>query len=141
MGDYMYKYHLFIISNNSYKIYKNNPKNLYDILNIICHMKSTDLIYGLNLYNSLCDTFSVKLLKDYIIDRFDIKQNSKFIFLNNKCEKTNININYSNTYIISNIKYPEIFRIFNIYNKRIFVIDIEHEKYFWLNNLKLTNKL
>ena len=139
----MYKYYLFIINNSSYKIYKNNPHNLYEILNTIYHMKTTDLIYGINLYRSLCDTFSVKLLKDYIKDRFLFNEKNNIIILTNKKENTKLEIKYSCTIIMSNIKYPDIFRIFNIYNKRIFVIDIENKKYFWLSdicNLKLTNK-
>ena len=48
----MYKYYLFIINNNAYKIYKNNSYYLYNILNMLYHMKNTDLVYGINLYKN-----------------------------------------------------------------------------------------
>lgn len=56
----MYKYYLFIINNNSYKIYKNNSYYLYTILNTLYHIKKTDVIYGITLYRNICDIFSVK---------------------------------------------------------------------------------
>jgi hypothetical protein len=62
----MYKYYLFIINNNAYKIYKNNSKYLYDILTTLYSLKGNDLVYGINLYNSICDTFSSKLLDNYL---------------------------------------------------------------------------
>ena len=119
---------------------KNNPDNLYDILNTLYHLKYSDLTYGVSLYKNLCDVFSVKLLKNYITERFYIKVIDDNIFLQNKNEKTYLKINYSKVAIKSNKKYPEILKIFNIYNKRIFVIDFNQKNYFWLNEkIMLTN--
>lgn len=140
----MYKYYLFIINNNTYKIYKNNSKYLCQILNTLYHLKDSDLVYGINLYKSLCDIFSIKLLKGYINDRFNTEIVNDEIFLKNRSEITSLKINYSTVIIKSNKKIPEIFRIFNIYNKKIFVIDFKNKKYFWLNDqiskLQLTKK-
>lgn len=144
IGDSMYRYYLFIIKNDAYKIYKNNPIYLYNILNTLYHLKSSDLIYGINLYKTICDIFSVKLLRNYINERFYTEKINNKIYLKNKTEKTNLKINYSSVIITSNKKIPEIFRIFNIYNKKIFVIDYKRKKYFWLNDqitkTKLTKK-
>ena len=35
--------------------------------------------------------------------------------------------------IFTDTSYPEIFRIFNIYNRKIFVCDFLNSNYFWLN--------
>ena len=130
----MYKYYLFIINNNAYKIYKNNSYYLYNILNTLCHMKKTDWIYGINLYKNICDIFSVKLLNNYIKDRFYTETKNKKILLKNKEEKTSLKIRYSTVIIESSIYLPQIFRIFNIYNKKIFVIDFNNKNFFWLND-------
>lgn len=84
----MYKYYLFIINNNSYKIYKNNSYYLYTILNTLYHIKKTDVIYGITLYRNICDIFSVKLLSNYINERFKVEHQNKEIILKNKQEKT-----------------------------------------------------
>ncbi len=129
----MYKYYLFIINNNSYKIYKNNSYYLYTILNTLYHIKKTDVIYGITLYRNICDIFSVKLLSNYINERFKVEHQNKEIILKNKQEKTFLKINYSCVLIKSTNIMPEIFRIFNIYNKKIFVIEFDRKKYFWLD--------
>lgn len=128
----MTKYYLFIIKNDTYKVYKNNPKYLYEIINTLYHLKYSDLNYGINLYNTLCDTFSVKLLKNYIVDRFNTRTYKKRIKLNK--EKTYIRLNYSKVEIETDLKIPPIFKIFNIYNKKIFVINFKEKRYFWLND-------
>lgn len=129
----MYKYHLFIINNNAYKIYKNNSKYLYEILNTLYYLKGKDLIYGINLYNNICDLFSVKLLNNYLCDKFSIKHINNYMILTNKIEYTKIKLNYSNVVIISNKKIPNLLKIFNIYNHKIFVINYNNKEYFWLD--------
>lgn len=130
----MYKYYLFIINNNTYKIYKNNPVYLYQILNTLYHLKDSDLNYGLNLYKSICDVFSVKLLKNYINERFNTRTYKGKIKIKNENTNIYLRINYSTVIIESNIRNPQIFKIFNIYNKKIFIIDFKRKNYFWLND-------
>ncbi len=131
----MYKYHLFIINNNAYKIYKDNSSYLYEILNTLYKLKERDLTYGINLYKSICDIFSVKLLNNYLKDKYYIDKNKDYIILKNNKEITKLKIGFSRIIIITNVKYPNIFQIFNIYNKKIFVINYKEKKYFWLNEL------
>lgn len=134
IGDFMYKYNLFIINNNAYKIFKNNSNYLYNILNLLYHMKKTDMIYGISLYKDICDKFSVKLLNNYITERFLTKNINNKLLLKNNREKTYLRINYSNVFIESNVLLPQILKIFNIYNRKIFVIDFNNKKFFWLND-------
>ena len=136
----MYIYYLFIINNNAYKIYKNNPKYLYEILNTLHRLKGNDLIYGINLYRNICDIFSTQVLKNYINDKFYARKHKDYIYLKNISESTKLMIKYSRIIIISNKKIPNIFRIFNIYNKKIFVVDFKRNYYVWLNELFNINK-
>lgn len=131
----MFQYHLFIINNNAYKIYKDNPKYLYEILNTLSKLKGKDLIYGINLFKSNCDIFSVRLLNNYLKERYYIGKNKDYIILKNKNEITKLKIKHSRVIIKSNIKNPNILKIFNIYNKRIFIINFKENTYKWLNEL------
>ena len=130
----MYKYNLFIINNNAYKIFKNNADYLYNILNLLYHIKKTDMIFGICLYKDICDKFSVKLFNNYITERFLIKKINNKILLKNNKEKTYLKIKYSNVFIESNVLLPQILKIFNIYNRKIFVVDFNNTKFFWLND-------
>lgn len=132
----MQKYYLFIINNNAHKIYKNNTIYLYKILDTLYHLKDSDLKYGLSLYKQLCDIFSVKLLNNYITDRFNTNIENSYLKLKSNKEKTKVKINFSCIIINSNCNNPEIFKIFNIYNKRIFTVDFKNKRYFWLNDIK-----
>ena len=131
----MYTYYLFIINNNAYKMYKNNPNYLYNILTTLYNLKSNNLIYGINLYNNICDTFSVKLLNNYLNERFYIRRYKDYILLKNTEEETKIKIKSSRIVIITNKRIPNIFRILNIYNKKIFIIDFKNKEYKWLNDV------
>ena len=130
----MHNYYLFIINNNAYKLYKNNPKYLYSILYTLYKLKDNDLVYGINLYKNICDIFSVKLLNNYLIERFNYKKKDNYIVINNRNRLTKIKLNYSRVIIKTNIKFPDILKIFNIYNKKIFIIDFKNNNYFWLND-------
>lgn len=129
----MYKYYLFIINNNAYKIYKNNSKYLYDILTTLYNLKGKDIVYGINLYSNICDTFSDKLLNNYLSERFYTRRYKDYIVLKNIEEKTKLKIKPSRIIINTNKKVPNIFKILNIYNKKIFVVDFNNKTYLWLN--------
>ena len=93
-------------------------------------------------------TFDIMALKKYYISTF--KENpvldalNRYVMTKNNTEKTLLRIRYSTTIIESNVYLPEIFRIFNIYNKKIFVIDFDSKNFFWLNDeikkIELTKK-
>lgn len=130
----MRKYYLFIIQKNYYNQYKNKPYVLYKILESLKDIKTYDFSYGLNIYQELCVPFSVKLLNNYLTNRIGYQKiNKKIIKLNSNFEDTYLKINYSRVIIKTNINRPQIFKIFNIYNKKIFVCDFEQKDYFWLN--------
>ncbi len=129
----MNKYHLFVINNEAYKIYKNHTDYLYKILLTLFHMKIEDFDYGIKLYNDICSPVSVKLLTNYFVSRFNTKKYNNYLYIDNT--KDLIRISPSNILLITPNRNSILFKIFNIYNKKILVIDFNNNKYFWLNDI------
>ncbi len=130
----MKKYYLFVIKPDVYNIYHKNPSVLYEALSNLYRLEAYDFSYGISLFNQLCKPFSVKLLNSYIKEKYKynlLKNN--IIYMKSFVEKTFIQIGYASTVIFTDTSYPEIFRIFNIYNRKIFVCDFLNSNYFWLN--------
>ena len=131
----MRKYYLFIIKNDYYKMYKKNSSVLYKTLFNLYNIKTSNLTYGLSLYDNLCNINSKKLLVNYIKKKYKYEMfSSKIIKLDLDDENTFIQVNYSCIIIVSSNNFPTIFKILNIYNKRIFVCDFKNNDYFWLND-------
>ena len=78
--------------------------------------------------------FPVKLFNNYINNKMRYEQiNSEVIKIDSLFEETYIRIKPSCVIIYSNVNFPQILKIFNIYNKNIFVCDFEQKDFFWLN--------
>lgn len=130
----MRKYYLFVIKNEAYKIYVKNPRILYQTLYNLYSLETYDLSYGISLYHQLCQPFSVKVLDNYIKHKYKCTPIRKNIFqMKSLIEKTFVQIGYATTIIFTDKKYPELFKIFHIYNRKIFVCDFENKTYFWLS--------
>ena len=131
----MRKYYLFIIKLEYTKKYKNKSYVLYKILENLYNLKTYDFSYGVNIYKQICLPFAVKVLKNYINKRIHHKKiNDKIIKIKSKFENTYLQINYSCSIIKTDVNTPQIFKIFNIYNKNIFICDFQNNDYFWLND-------
>ena len=128
----MKKYYLFIIKKDYINLYKNKSYILYKILENL--YRTYDFSYGINIYNQLCNKISVKLLNGYIKDRLRHKKINNIIKLTHTKEKTYIEIKYPCIIIYTNTKKSNIFKIFNIYNRNIFVCDFDNKDYFWLKD-------
>lgn len=130
----MRKYYLFIIKKQYYDQYKNASYVLYRIIENLYRLKTYDFSYGINIYKELCMPFPVKLFNNYINNKMRYEQiNSEVIKIDSLFEETYIRIKPSCVIIYSNVNFPQILKIFNIYNKNIFVCDFEQKDFFWLN--------
>lgn len=130
----MRKYYLFVMKNEVYKIYHKNPNILYETLSNLYQLESYDFSYGISLYHQLCQPFSVKVLENYIQSKYKyhlIRPN--ILQMKSLVEKTFVQVGYATTIILTDTKYPELFKIFNIYNRKIFVCNFDHREYFWLS--------
>lgn len=129
----MRTYYLFMIKPEYYTLYKNDPSVLYQTLYNLYHLEKSNFSYGISLFQSLCQIFSVKLLKNYIQSKYKYDIVGKKMNLHFPFEKVQVQINYSCVIIKSNVNFPEILKVFYIYDKKIFVCDFENKDYFWLS--------
>lgn len=130
----MRKYYLFIIKKEYYNSYKNKSYVLYQVLESLKNIKSYDFSYGINIYQNICLPFPVSLFKNYFSNRINYEQiNKKIIRIESDFEDTYVQLNYSCIIIKSNCNFPQILKIFNIYNKNIFICDFKNKDFFWLN--------
>lgn len=120
----MFEYHLFIIKER--KLYKSFE--LYNILYELSNLKEC-LNYGISLYKQLCIPFRISILSTYLNDKYNL--NRKKIFY---IENSIVTLKPSRIVIKSNHYMPSIIKIFNLYNKNIFVCDFKNKNYFWLND-------
>ena len=120
----MFEYHLFIIKEKN--IYKSF--DLYNILYELSTMREC-LNYGVSLYKQLCIPFRTSILSNYLNDRYNLSRKKVFYI-----ENSIVILKPSRIIIKSNNYMPNIIKIFNLYNRNIFVCDFKSENYFWLND-------
>lgn len=128
----MNKYYLFIIDKKLITLYKNKSYVLYKILETLYKCEAYDFCYGIKIYWQICNNFSVKLLQNYINTRIGCINKGKIIKI--KSEKTYIQLMYPCIVVATKNKKNNLFKIFNIYNRNIFVCDFKNYDYFWLND-------
>lgn len=128
----MNKYYLFIIDKKLIKNYKNKSYVLYKLLETLYKSETYDFCYGIKIYWQICNNISVKLLNNYINNRIKISKINEKVF-KIKNEQTYIQLMYPCIIIKTKNKKSNLFRIFNIYNRDIFVCDFKNQNYFWLN--------
>lgn len=122
----MKKYYIFSIKKdyaNSYVLYK-MLENLY-------YLKHSNIDYGLELYNQICNYID----KDKICICFNkyIKINNKKFLINELLEESVVNIRPSCITYNTNLDYPPSFNKLGNYDRNLFICDFSNKKYFWLN--------
>lgn len=134
----MRTYHLFIIRKEYYDLYNDNPALLFKALSSLFHVKLNNYSFGLSIYNQLCEPIEVDYLSDYLNYRFHIKNNKhKYLVVNDRLQELSfIFVKSSHITIITNVNFPHILKLFYLYQRRIFVVDIENKDYFWLKTYR-----
>lgn len=141
-GDTMRKYYLFIIKKDFSNVYKNNANTLYITLDNIYKLKNKNLIYGISVYNQLCQVFDVDIIDNYLSNKsrkYIKKYHNKF-FINDVYagQKTCIQVNHSCIVIKTNSNMPYALQIFSWYSNDIFVCDFVNNDYFWLDDYTIS---
>lgn len=132
----MRKYYIFMIKDNYYQKYQYSPYLLYKALYYLYKMNKYDLENGIYLYNKFCNIIGKNVILNYIKNKFNYKKySSKILKLESILEKTYIQVNYSCIIILTNVNNPYIFKILNIYNKKLFVCDFQNRDYFFLKEV------
>lgn len=121
-------YYLFVIKD---EFFKENSSYLYNILYKLKTMNRENYVYGINLYNSICNIFDTKSLNFYIRKKLKLNKIGNRFYL----DKYNCFDVRKSCCIINSDRYlREILCIFYIYNKNIFVCNFDKSTYFWLKD-------
>ena len=130
----MYEYRLFIIQKEILSIYHKKEQLLFDILKVLYFQKGNFEI-GYSLYNQIAKPFAVTLLSNYISEKIpSTKLDNHTYRLLSFFEKTYITIRPTHIFIKTDQEVTEIFKIFHIYHRDIFVVDFKNNVYFWLDD-------
>lgn len=131
----MREYNLFVIKNEYLNVYKKQPLQLFEIFKKLYTMNN-NLNYGVTFYEQLCNMITVDSLRYYLNTKYNLDNYNKFYI-------DNIFIELKPSRIIIKSKYnlPNIIKVFNCYNRNIFVCDFKNGDYFWLNSFVRSNVL
>jgi len=124
----MREYNLFVIKGEYLNIYKNNPGQLFELLKKLYCMNK-NLNYGITFYEQLCNYITIDTLRYYLNTKYNLDNYNKFYI-----DETYIILKPSRIVLKSKYNVPNIIKVFNCYNRNIFVCDFENGDYFWLNN-------
>ena len=128
------------------ELYKDNPSNLYKILESIYYMDSEEINYGFNLFKQLClgiDTIELnnklylKMHNDLVYTKIDNEH-----IINNlyKDEVSILKVKKSHLILESNSSYSSFFSLLNKYNKNYFICDFKENDYFFLQDMEILVK-
>ncbi|MBR3660476.1 MAG: sporulation inhibitor of replication protein SirA [Bacilli bacterium] len=139
----MRRFYIFSIREELLTLYKDNPGNLYKILESIYSMKDEEFTYGYNLFKQICISIDNLELSNrlYLTMHNDLvytKIDNEHI-INNlyKDEVSILKIGKSHIILDSNNSYSSFFAFLNKYNKNYFVCDFNEGDYFFLNSIEL----
>lgn len=124
----MREYNLFVIKNEYHDLYHNRPMVLFDALNKLYTMHN-NLNYGITLYEQLCNRINIETLKYYLNNKYNLNNERTFYI-----DKTFIELKPSRIIVKSKCNLPEIIKMFNCYNRNIFICDFQNYDYFWLHD-------
>lgn len=127
-GDIMREYNLFIIKEEF--VNSSNKRELFKTLKRL-YVMSNNYNYGICMYEQVCEYVNVNVLRNYLCEKYSLTYNDYFFYRGCK-----IKIRHSRIVIMSRCNLPNILRIFNLYNKNIFVCDFDNNDYFFLNDIK-----
>lgn len=132
----MRTYHIFRIKKEYYSQYNDNPELLFKALSTLFNIKLNNFSFGLSIYEQLCKPINVNYLSDYLNDRFNIEHNKhKYLVSNDKKNELSLLfINPSHITVTTRVNCPHVLSLLYLYERRLFVIDLENKDYFWLKD-------
>lgn len=137
-GDDMRKYYIFAIKREYNELYSKNPYVLYKTLENLYKLKKEDLIYGISLYNQICNVIEVNRLKNYFDSICYYKNKNKYL-INDKDDVALFYIHYSCIICKCNKNFPSILNMMNYYSRYLFICDFENKDYFFLVKRRINN--
>ena len=139
----MRRFYIFSIREELMTLYKENPSNLYKILDGIYKMSPNDLTYGYNLFKQICIPIDTLFLNNNLY----LKMHNNLVYtkiddehiINNlyKDEVSILKIKKSHLVLDCNNSYSSFFNFLNTYQGNMFVCDFQKEDYFFLSDIEL----
>ena len=142
----MRRFYIFSIRKELMSLYKENPGNLYKILNSIYGMNEEELTYAYNLFQQICvniDNLSLnnklylKMHNDLVYTKIDNEH-----IINNlyKDEVSVLKVKKSHLVLDCNSSYSSFFQFLNNQDANFFVCDFKDSDYFFLSDIELLVK-
>ena len=139
----MRRFYIFSIREELLILYKDNPSNLYKIMESIYMMKEDEFTYGYNLFKQICVSIdnlelSNKLYLTMHNDLVYTKIDNEHI-INNlyKDEVSVLKIKKSHLVLDCSKSYSSFFNFLNKYNKNYFICDFKDKDCFFLSDIEL----
>lgn len=139
----MRRYYIFNIRKELIDLYKENPSNLYKILNSIYYMKETEFTYGYNLFKQICNSYDTLEINNKIYlkmhnDLVYTKLHNEHI-INNlyKDEVSVLKIKKTHLLLDCNTSYSSFFSFLNNYSENMFVCDFKSQDFFFLKDINI----
>ncbi len=138
----MRMFYIFNIKSSIYNLYRDNPANLYKILESIYFMHLEDANYGFNLFQQLTNKFEITKLSNEIFiklhrDMVYSKIGDEHIINDLYHDEVSIlKIKASRILLESNKSYSSFFQILNEINNHYFVCDFKEKDFFFLGELE-----
>ena len=139
----MRMYYIFNIKERVFDLYRNNPSNLFKILENIYYMHEEEVDYGFSLFKqitnkikitSLNNEIYIKLHKDLIYSKIGNEHIINDLYHD---EVSVLKIKSSRLILESNKNYSSFFKILNDINQYFFVCDFKEKDFFFINDIKL----
>lgn len=133
-------YYIFSIKDDVYKITKNDPEKLYNVLSNIYSLPKKESKLGYKVFERTCMFFDKQNI-NLLIKRLNSDNYSYTCFRNNHIindfynnETTKLTINYSHLILKTNIEYPRFLSEIRSL-KNLFICDFINEDYFYLKEI------
>ena len=142
----MRKYFIFSVRKELLILYKDNPSNLYKLLESIYNMKENEFTYGYNLFKQIClsiddlelnNRLYLTMHNDLVYTKIDNEH-----IINNlyKDEVSILTVKKSHLILETSNSYSSFFSFLNNYQKNFFICDFEIKDYFFLDEIELVVK-
>ena len=137
----MRKFFCFKIKDEYYELTKNNPKELYNVINDLYHSKDYEINYSISFFKEIRIPFNKSLLNSNIYNSYCDKYNYRKIndthMFNDYYTKEDTSLTVYNNYLVikTNTNFPEFLKSLSK-KENIFVIDFKYKDYFWLSSYK-----
>ncbi len=122
----MREYNLFILKK---KYVDSDGEFIYGSLKKLFYL-NYNLNYGYCLFEQLCHYINSEVLKSYFFNKFNLLYNDVLVY-----KGCRIYIKHSRIVIKTKYNLPKVLKVFNIYNKNIFVCDFKNNDFFFLADL------